>query len=69
MEIFYFKGNPILNIEKFCKKHNTKMIRYKAKREIPNIITGKVETEIQEGKMPEIFFDTLRMTDGWYYTG
>ena len=68
MDAFYFKGKPILDIEKFCKEHQTKLIEYKAERRIPNIFSGKIEKETKKGKMPEIFFDTLRMTNGWYYT-
>ena len=65
MEVFYHKGKPILNIQDFCKKHNTRMIKYKAERTV--WVCGRTQKETKFGEMPEIFFDNLRMDNGWYY--
>ena len=67
MEQFRWKGKLIKDIDKFCKDHNTKMIKYKGEREVPSMFSGKMVKEVQEGEMPEMFFDNLRMTNGWYY--
>lgn len=68
MDKILWKGIPINDIDKFCKDHNTTMINYIAKRRIHNPYFNKIKTEIIRGRMPEIFFDNLRHSDGFIYT-
>lgn len=67
MNYFQWNGQPIEDIKKWCEENNTKMIKYKASRKVPNPYSGKIEEESREGEMPELFFQQLRMSDGWMY--
>lgn len=64
---FYYKGEPILDIEAFCKEHNTKMVGFKRKRREVPLMGGASYWVEENGTMPEMFFDNMRMTDGWIY--
>lgn len=67
MNYFYHNDKQIEDIQKWCEENNTQMIRFKAERHIPNPFTLKIEKEFKEGEMPELFFNSLQMGDGWIY--
>lgn len=66
-EVFLWHGEPIKDIEAWCKKRGEKLLRYRAIRKVPNHVTGKIVKEVQTGRIPESFAYNLRYTDGWNY--
>ena len=66
-ESYSWNGKPITDIKAFCKEHNTKMVRYIAKRDVLNPLTCRLEHEEYKGEMPQSFFENLRMTEGWNF--
>lgn len=65
--VYNWRGKPIHNIEKWAEERGEQMIKYRATRKVPSLLTGQIETEIEEGKMPESFWNGLLMSDGWRY--
>jgi len=64
---FEYNGEQITDMQVFCKEHNTKMVRYIAQRDVLNPFTCRLEYEEYKGEMPQIFFENLRVTDGWNF--
>ena len=68
MQRFSWRGVPIHDIRAWAKERGEQMVRYHAERKVPNPYTGQIDTETQDGEMPESFWGGLRMDSGWWYT-
>ena len=66
-QTYSWKGNPIPNIYKWVKARNEKMIRYERTKIVPDIDSGKMNKEVEQGEMPESFFNSLLVSDGSIY--
>lgn len=64
---FTWQGKPITDIRAWAREHNEKLVHYRATRDFPSLITGKMEQQTMSGFMPESFWNSLRMADGWFY--
>ena len=64
---FQWRGELIPDIAAWASQRGELMVQYDATRTVPSL-TGELVTERQSGEMPETFWDTLRMADGWQYT-
>ncbi len=58
---------PIADINAWARSRGEKMVRYKRCRNVPDVFSGRVVREEEEGVMPSSFFESLLMTDGWHY--
>ena len=65
---FSWQDEPIQDISKWASDSGEPMIKYKAERSTPNMVTGQLDIESYEGKMPETFWNSLHMANGWHYT-
>ncbi len=65
---FSWKGVPIRNIRFWAKERGEKMVSYRAHRKRPNFLGAAMVTEEYFGEMPELFFNNLRMDNGWIYS-
>ncbi len=63
---FAWKGKPIKDIQAWCKDNNTKMIRVKWSRRVPNLFAARIDDEEYEEEIPESFYECLQMRDGWF---
>jgi len=63
---FSWRGEPISDVEAWAHERGERMVTYRAERQVPNILTGTLDTETISGQMPESFWSNLRM-DGWTY--
>ena len=66
-ESYSYRGKPISDIKKWCKDRGERLVKYRASRNVPNIFSGKIDKEEKFGEMPESFWNTLWMGDGWHY--
>ena len=64
---FLWRGVMIPDIDAWAKARHEQMIRYRATREVPNVCFTRMITGTEEGEMPESFWNSLLMKDGWFY--
>lgn len=64
---FRWRGELIPDIEEWAASRGERMVKYKATRKVPNIFSGKMDTEVQYGEMPETFWRSLLIQHGWVY--
>jgi epoxyqueuosine reductase QueG len=60
-------GKHIENIEQWAKDHGERMIKFTATRKMPNLATGKMEEQTFKGAMPESFWGSLKIDNGWVF--
>ena len=65
--VFRWRGEDIPNIRAWASARHERMVEYYAERQMPNSLTGTLDVETQRGEMPESFWDSLMMADGWHY--
>jgi hypothetical protein len=65
---FAWRGEPIADIRAWASARHERMVRYHAERDVPSVLTGRIEHEEYDGEMPESFWHSLLMRDGWRYS-
>jgi len=65
---FRWRGVPIADIREWAHARGERMVRYRAERDVPSAVTGRLEHEEHEGEVPESFWQDLMWSDGWRYT-
>lgn len=65
---FTWRGEPITDIEQWCRERGEHLVQFRCERKVPNVVTDRLDTETKEGEMPESFWNNLLMTHGWHYT-
>ena len=66
-QTYTWRGQPINNIQEWAAERGERMVRYEARRTIPDLRTGGLLEEIEHGEMPESFWNGLLMSHGWSY--
>lgn len=63
---YYWRGKPIQDIDKFCKKHKTKMVKIKHTWE--EFVQDKIIKHSEIVEMPELFWECFgwNARDGFY---
>lgn len=64
---YFWRGQLIPDIRAWATERGERIVRYEARRERPNMLTGRLEVEVVEGEMPESFWNSLMISDGWVY--
>lgn len=68
MTTFRWEGKHIPNIRAWARKRGEKMVCYSRERIIASSNCEHLITEIQDGLMPESFWNTLKQDFGWSFT-
>ena len=64
---FRWRDVPIPDIHAWARTRGEQMVRYHATRKRPNPFAARMETEEMVGEMPESFWNSLLMSEGWHY--
>ncbi len=67
MHTFYWRGEPIRDIREWAARRGERMVIYHGERQCPNPYTGQLDIETDDGEMPESFWNSLHMSNGWVY--
>ena len=58
---FIWKGEPIVDIEAWAAERGERMIKYSRTQRVANIFTGTINKVVTTGRMPESFYNQLRI--------
>lgn len=65
---FRWRGEPIYDIRAWAKARGERMVKYHGERTVPDLRTGGLVREVDDGEMPESFWNGFGWTHGWHYT-
>ena len=64
---YRWRGESIADVHEWARSRGERMVKYRAERTIPSMLTGQLEREVREGEMPQSFWDSLLVSNGWFY--
>jgi hypothetical protein len=64
---YKWRGEPIHDIKAWASQRGERMVKYRATRYVPSLLTGQLEKETYTDEMPESFWYGLLVPDGWHY--
>lgn len=67
-QVYRWRGEPIEDIHVWAKTRGEKMVRYHGERHVPDLRTGGMVLETDDGEMPESFWSGFGWTHGWHYS-
>lgn len=64
---FAWRGEIIPDIRAWAAERGERMVRYHGERHVPDLRTGGLILETDDGEMPESFWNGFGWTHGWHY--
>lgn len=65
---FSWRGHAIGDVEVWAAEHGDRMVDFLAERTVVCPVTLNWIHEAYEGSAPALFFDSVRLSDGWGFT-
>ena len=63
----YWRGEPIRDVDAWAQARNEEIVRFVARRWVPDPTTNRLENEEFESEAPASLFDNLVSQHGWQY--
>lgn len=66
-QVYRWRGVLIEDIQEWARERGEQMVCYHGQRHVPDLRTGGLTLEVDDGEMPESFWSGFGYSGGWHY--